>query len=140
MKFSNFFALGLATLSFASPVEKREATSVSSTENSVTSEIGNLDNTVGVIIGDVANLLGKIVTDVEDIASTAGIDVTEILTQSGISLSKRSENEGGEVKRSDQAVEAKVETLIADILGELVTLSASSGVSLIGTILSVLKL
>ena len=95
---------------------------------------------MGVIIGDVANLLGKIVTDVEDIASTAGIDVTEILTQSGISLSKRSENEGSEFKRSDQAVEAKVETLIADILGELVTLSASSGVSLIGTILSVLKL
>ncbi|KAF8001486.1 hypothetical protein HF325_003987 [Metschnikowia pulcherrima] len=125
MKFSTIFAFGLASLSVASPIEKREAASLTSTTDSVTSAVSGLDSTLGLIVSDVVGLLGKVVTDVEDIASAAGVDIRA---------------EESEVKRSVLDVTTKVEALITDVLGELVTLSTTSGVNLVGSILSVLKL
>ena len=140
MKFSTIFAFGLASLSVASPIEKREAAPLTSTTDSVTSAVSGLDSTLGLIVSDVVGLLGKVVTDVEDIASAAGVDVSGLLDLTGISLTKRSEPEDSEVKRSVLDVTTKVEALITDVLGELVTLSTTSGVNLVGSILSVLKL
>lgn len=139
MKFSNIFAFGLATLTVATPVEKR-STPISSALNSVTSELSGLDKTAGVIVSDVEKLVSTIVSDVEGIASAAGIDVSSILTSSGLSLTKRSEFDELEAKRDIQAIETAVTKLITDILGDLSTLSSDAGISLVGTILSTLNL
>ena len=155
MKFSNVFALGLASLAIASP------TPVQQEKKDFNSDLSKLDSTASAIVSDVQKLLQTISTDVESLASAAGINATEIFSlpsgfalPTGLSLPsgiptaiptsiptdlpfpfKRGED-GSLEARDDAAVQAAASKLITDIITGLSDLATTTGVNLVGSLLS----
>lgn len=143
MKFSNVFAFGLATLAIASPVQQQK--------KDLNSDLQGLDDSAKQIVEDVQKLLQTISSDVEGLASAAGINATAIFPQiplpSGIptaipttiptSLPFPFKREDGAIEaRDDAAVQAAASKLITDVINGLSDLATTTGVNLVGSILS----